>query len=544
MAVQSLPSSNSKMVEELILSSSLWSPECIQAFSAVDRQHFWLDGLGDLVYADMPLKSGRFHLSAPQIYAEALESMMPLQPGMSFLNIGSGTGYFNCIVSELLGEDSTNHGIDIWKEVVEYSESRSISLGKSGISYVLGNVYELDVNKSMRYDRIYLGACANSRSKYLYGLLEVGGILVGPFQAGRTQQLRRVVRQSEKYFSVEILESVRFAPLVEPTPTSGQDSASPPQYPSLLQQATESVGFPAREHIELPKNEGGKAMGLPGVPFTFRLCEVPWSEERSSLFPSSFRLSQHACILSSNRQSLLPNEMWTQHIFPWCPKWWFDPDHPSNIADSQQGAHMPIKLQLPIPAPLPTCELERDEDQCCGRTRRADSADEGAASTRASSSSFSESSPTSSPQSPDNFSSAFGPQRGSRALVEVFGNGQQYAIGSAGDPDDLDADVRSQGGPRDLYPLHVLRVLLEAHQRPQTIVASPREATQQQGNLAGVHAGETAELVPDRDGEGDITIEILDGETGHEVGLALQGRDDVDFVDEDARPWRFVPPSR
>ena len=52
------------------------------------------------------------------------------------------------------------------------------------------------------YDRIYIGACANSRSKYLYRrlssvftlvcpslnlkhgrLLEVGGVLIGPFQA-------------------------------------------------------------------------------------------------------------------------------------------------------------------------------------------------------------------------------------------------------------------------------------------------------------------------------------------------------------------------
>ena len=33
---------------------------------------------------------------------------------MSFLNIGSGTGYFNCIVSEFTKADAANHGVEIW----------------------------------------------------------------------------------------------------------------------------------------------------------------------------------------------------------------------------------------------------------------------------------------------------------------------------------------------------------------------------------------------------------------------------------------------
>merc|ERR1719199_1559281 len=136
---------------------------------------------------------------------------------MSFLNIGSGTGYFNSLVSEAIGDLSTNHGIDIWQETLAHARERCDALDKRGIEFFFGNVYELDIKQTMRYDRIYLGACANSSSKYLYRLLQVGGILVGPFQVGRSQQqLRRVVRQSEREFSVEVLEAVRFATLVEP----------------------------------------------------------------------------------------------------------------------------------------------------------------------------------------------------------------------------------------------------------------------------------------------------------------------------------------
>ena len=38
---------------------------------AVDRGHFWPATAGDLAYADMPLRHGRLHLSAPHIYGKA-----------------------------------------------------------------------------------------------------------------------------------------------------------------------------------------------------------------------------------------------------------------------------------------------------------------------------------------------------------------------------------------------------------------------------------------------------------------------------------------
>jgi len=215
------PTSNAGMVDGLRHSRTLQSKECTDAFLAIDRRHFWTEGSGEreFVYADTPLRSGKLHLSAPHIYAKALESLMPLKPGMSFLNVGSGTGYFNSIVSELIGGMATNHGIDIWPETVAHSRRRCAALGKASIEFTVGNAYQLDVGVTTRYDRIYLGACANSRSKYLYRLLEVGGVLIGPFQAGRsTQQLRRVVRQTESHFLVEVLGSVQFASLVEPAP--------------------------------------------------------------------------------------------------------------------------------------------------------------------------------------------------------------------------------------------------------------------------------------------------------------------------------------
>lgn len=81
---------------------------------------------------------------------------MPLKPGMSFLNIGSGTGYFSCLVAEVVGECGVNDGLELWPENVVHAQERCASLGKYHIEFNVGNVYQLDVNLGMRYDRIYV----------------------------------------------------------------------------------------------------------------------------------------------------------------------------------------------------------------------------------------------------------------------------------------------------------------------------------------------------------------------------------------------------
>jgi len=291
----------------------LRNPQCCAAFRAVDRSAFWVDMARSVAYTDMPLRHGRLHISAPHIYARALESMLPLETGMSFLNIGSGTGYFSSIVSELLGKSAVHDGVDIWPETVAHAQERCHMQGNQHIKFTVGNVYNLDVDQGMRYDRIYMGACANARSKYLYKLLEVGGVLIGPFQAGRSQQLRKVVRCSETHFTYEVLSSVQFASLVEPPSIS-------PLLAGFL-----STDSPQTGADESSSDEG--CSGLPGVPFTFALREPSWSPAQSRLYPASFREAVSAVMLgrpSRDEAVYLPPEIWLKHIFPMCSRRWFD----------------------------------------------------------------------------------------------------------------------------------------------------------------------------------------------------------------------------
>jgi len=405
---------NADMVGELVNSGTLRNPACIAAFKAIDRRHFWVESAAELAYADMPLRSGRLHQSAPHIYARALESLMPLRPGMSFLNIGSGTGYFSSVVSELVGENAINDGIDIWAETVAHATDRCRRIGKHSIHFTQGNVYQLDVERGMRYDRIYVGACGNSKSKYLYRLLEVGGVLIGPFQARQSQQLRRVTRRTESKFVVEELNSVQFAPLVEPQPTLPLPEEVPP------------------EHAAEVGGEIVRALGLPGVPFTFALREVPWAPDRSRIYPASFQVVASAVIHGKRLDNYLPcvpAEIWIKHILPCCSRTWFE------VAVAPEVGKTPVSAALALASRAAKRVFSL-------RHCRSGSVSSDGGSTRASSSQSSRmnsfSTEAEEPRENQNHAQmlAFG-----GVLYEALSNGQQHVIGARGDPDDFNHEA-------------------------------------------------------------------------------------------------------
>lgn len=309
-------SSNEAMVQELERSGVLKTTACSAAFRAVDRRHFWVEG-GRLAYTDAPLRHGRLHQSAPHIYARALEALMPLGPGLSFLNVGSGTGYFSSVVHELTGDAGINDGVELWPEPIAHAKERCRMIGKRSIEFTQGSAYQLDPNMSMRYDRIYIGACVGAQGRYLYGLLEVGGILVGPFQVGSTQHLRRVERLSETRFHVEILNMVHFASLVEP-PATGS--------PVRVVATPTSPPAGQVDHRVCGIDSDGRVAGLPGVPFTFALHQQPWCMERSWAYPLAFKAAVAVLLRGRTADPMavsIPAEIWQKYILPCCPRWWF-----------------------------------------------------------------------------------------------------------------------------------------------------------------------------------------------------------------------------
>mmetsp|Transcript_26800 Transcript_26800/g.39653 ORF Transcript_26800/g.39653 Transcript_26800/m.39653 type:complete len:494 (+) Transcript_26800:103-1584(+) len=228
MAWRSSGSTNDELIDNLKRFSIISSPAVERGFRNVDRKYFVPKGQEPIAHADQPLKERNIHLSAPHIYGSALEALeLRENSALSFLNIGSGSGYMSCIVAAILGEHSTNYGVEIHQEVVEHSLS-AISEWKNTfkaaiphIDIIHGNALNLSMEEGealIGFDRIYVGAAIEPAAlTKLTRLLKPGGVLVGPVG----DELQKIVRikntvgeASSDDLSTQVISGVRFASLV------------------------------------------------------------------------------------------------------------------------------------------------------------------------------------------------------------------------------------------------------------------------------------------------------------------------------------------
>jgi protein-L-isoaspartate O-methyltransferase len=143
-------------------------------------------------HADEPLREGHIHISAPHIYGCIVEALhVTPNSSMSFLNIGSGTGYLSSIVAQILGPTGICYGVEINRQAYEHGVS-SVNRWKDEndhielpiMEFIHGNGLNINAKAGEAihgFDRIYVGAAIErSKLKELVSLLRLGGILVGP----------------------------------------------------------------------------------------------------------------------------------------------------------------------------------------------------------------------------------------------------------------------------------------------------------------------------------------------------------------------------
>mmetsp|Transcript_36786 Transcript_36786/g.46898 ORF Transcript_36786/g.46898 Transcript_36786/m.46898 type:complete len:322 (-) Transcript_36786:91-1056(-) len=232
-----------QLIEYLRLGRWLQSPEVISAFATVDRALFVPELLRRAAYLDQPLQVGPMHISAPFVYALALESLQ-IEPNLRFLNIGSGTGYFSALAHRLIGNGGANHAIEIKLEVIEQARANIHALEERlgeriDIMFVLGNGLALQSKEP--YDRIYVGAGCKLNDVFMEALFPLlkcpGGILVAPFEG----YLKRIVRVSRTEFQSRNLARAHFASI---QPVTAVDRRHPPRLPAKVWSPDSHCTFP------------------------------------------------------------------------------------------------------------------------------------------------------------------------------------------------------------------------------------------------------------------------------------------------------------
>ena len=166
---------NSELVDNLCYEDYIQTPCIERVFRMIDRADYMLfqDDEDRLeAYEDHAWRRGTLHLSAPCIYTRALEALK-LERGVSFLNIGSGTGYFSTMAGMLIGPFGINHGIELFPENVEYAHEKLQEFKENSRWYnptefcdpvfIVGNGLLLSPGNIL-YDRIYCGAAGTPSS--------------------------------------------------------------------------------------------------------------------------------------------------------------------------------------------------------------------------------------------------------------------------------------------------------------------------------------------------------------------------------------------
>ncbi|XP_058797207.1 protein-L-isoaspartate O-methyltransferase domain-containing protein 1-like [Phymastichus coffea] len=230
---------NDELVDNLVDSGYIRSKNIEQVFRAVDRGDYFLSSHRDSAYKDFAWKHGNIHLSAPCIYCEVMEELA-LKPGLSFLNLGSGTGYLSTMVGLLLTQNGTNHGIELYEDCVRYSYDRldefkqkSLALDEFDFcepTFVQGNC--LSAVPGRRYDRVYCGAtCPETHEELIKEFVKVGGILVMPYK----DHLVKIKRVDESKWEQKIILPVSFTTLIIP-PANESPCQLPDCHPLSLQE--------------------------------------------------------------------------------------------------------------------------------------------------------------------------------------------------------------------------------------------------------------------------------------------------------------------
>ena len=198
------------MVDSQIRGRGVHDPAVLAAMATVPREAFVAPQLAELAWDDSALPIGRGQtISQPFIVARMAEAL-ELQPGDRVLEVGTGSGYAAAVLSCCAGEVWT---IERHAELCVLAERRLRELGYDTVHVRHGDG-TLGWPGQAPFDAIVVAAGAPSVPPALLGQLAPGGRLVIPVGDQSVQHLLRLRRLDDGRTETEILDAVRFVPLI------------------------------------------------------------------------------------------------------------------------------------------------------------------------------------------------------------------------------------------------------------------------------------------------------------------------------------------
>lgn len=197
------------MVERL-RASGIRDERVLVAMAKVMRHEFVEEGLASRAYEDTALPIGHEQtISQPYVVARMTEAICSQQRPGRVLEIGTGCGYQAAVLAALADEV---YSIERIRALHDRARQNLRALRLVNLRLVYGDGLS-GIPEAAPFDAMLIAAAATSLPRELLSQLRIGGIAIAPLGAEQ-QSLCRIIRTSQEKYSREILEDVRFVPLL------------------------------------------------------------------------------------------------------------------------------------------------------------------------------------------------------------------------------------------------------------------------------------------------------------------------------------------
>lgn len=198
------------MVEQQIRRRGIKDPATLQAMRDVPRHLFVPPDLQKYAYEDSPLPIGLDQtISQPYIVALMTEAAQ-LAPEARVLDIGTGSGYAAAILAKIV---SQVYSIERIETLAMQAAARLKELGYGNITVKAGDG-TLGWPEAGPFDAIIVTAGAPVVPESFKSQLKEGGRVIIPVGDGLSQQLLRLRKGPKGEYTRELIEHVRFVPLI------------------------------------------------------------------------------------------------------------------------------------------------------------------------------------------------------------------------------------------------------------------------------------------------------------------------------------------
>jgi protein-L-isoaspartate(D-aspartate) O-methyltransferase len=198
-----------RMVEEQIVHRGVRQPTLLAALNLVRRHLFVPSSLINHAYEDspLPIEEGQT-ISQPYIVARMIEAA-ELNESMTLLEIGTGSGYAAAVASRIVKQVYT---IERIPSLAAHAQQVLTSQGYSNIEVKQGDGSLGWTEKGPFNAIVTAGAPVVPTS--LVSQLKKKGKMIIPVGDALSQKLLRITKKADGSIFQEVLESVRFVPLI------------------------------------------------------------------------------------------------------------------------------------------------------------------------------------------------------------------------------------------------------------------------------------------------------------------------------------------